>query len=56
MSVGDTVMVTSNASKLSRAQASYAGQTGTVVAIGVTMARIEFNNGKQVNFEFALLR
>ena len=55
MSPGDTVTIDSDATRLTRCQARYAGQTGTVVSVGLTMARVEFTDGSMLNFQFASL-
>ena len=55
MSPGDTVTIDSDPKRLTRWQAPYAGQTGTVVSVGLTMARVKFANGSMLNFQFASL-
>ena len=55
MSPGDTVTIDSDPTRLTRRQAPYAGQTGTVVSVGLTMARVEFTDGSMLNFQFASL-
>ena len=55
MSPGDTVIIDSDATRLTRLQARYAGQTGTVISVGLTMTRVEFTDGSMLNFQFASL-
>ena len=55
MRPGDTVTIDSDATRLTQWQAPYAGQTGTVVSVGLTMARVEFTDGSMLNFQFASL-
>ncbi len=55
MSPGDTVTIDSDTTRLTRWQARYAGQTGTVVSVGLTTARVRFANGSMLNFQFASL-
>ena len=55
MSPGRTVTIDSDATRLTQWQAPYAGQTGTVVSVGLTIARVRFANGSMLNFQFASL-
>ena len=56
MSPGRKVTIDSDPTRLTRWQAPYAGQTGVVVSVGLTMARVKFTDGSMLNFQFASLR
>ena len=55
MGPGDTVTIDSDTKRLTQWQAPYAGQTGTVVSVGLTTARVRFTDGSMLNFQFASL-
>ena len=52
MTPGTLIEIPKDTTRLSRTQAPYAGQTGTVVAAGLTMVRVKFGDVER-NFELA---